>query len=90
MLASGVGPAQFLRLVRLGIVEPANLTTSSAARLRRMLRLQRDLGVNPAGAAIILDLVDRLDRLEAELAELRARPLPVPMSERRVAWIPTG
>jgi hypothetical protein len=33
-------------------------------RLRRVLRLRGDLGVNLVGAAIIVDLVERLDRLE--------------------------
>jgi hypothetical protein len=36
--------------------------------LRRMLRLRRDLGVNLGGAAIIVDLVAQLERLERELA----------------------
>ena len=45
---------------------------SCAARLRRMLRLHGDLGVNLTGAAIVVDLLERLDHLERELAQLRA------------------
>jgi hypothetical protein len=36
-----------------------------------MRRLRSDLGVSLVGAAIIVDLVERLDRLEAELARAR-------------------
>jgi hypothetical protein len=32
-----------------------------------MLRLHRDLGVNLTGAAIIVDLLERVERLEAKL-----------------------
>jgi hypothetical protein len=39
-------------------------------RLRRMQRLRRDLGVNFAGAAIILELVGRIEQLNRELSEM--------------------
>jgi hypothetical protein len=39
-----------------------------------MLRLHGDLGVNLVGAAIIVDLLERLDRLEVELARQRGGP----------------
>ena len=42
-------------------------------QLRRMQRLRRDLGVNFSGAAIILDLVGRIEQLNRELAEVRKR-----------------
>jgi chaperone modulatory protein CbpM len=75
--AAGISPARLARLVRLGLVAPTapgarEFTAASAARLRRMLRLRDDLGVNLAGAAIIVDLLERLERLEAELARVRA------------------
>ena len=40
-------------------------------QLRRMQRLHRDLGVNFTGAAIILDLVGRIEQLNRQLRELR-------------------
>lgn len=40
-------------------------------QLRRMQRLRRDLGVNFAGAAIIIDLVGRIEQLNRELAEMQ-------------------
>jgi hypothetical protein len=42
-------------------------------RLRRMQRLRRDLGVNFAGAAVILDLVARIEQLNRELGERQKR-----------------
>jgi hypothetical protein len=38
-----------------------------------MLRLRADLGVNLAGATIIVDLMERLERLDAELTRLRGQ-----------------
>lgn len=77
--AAGISLERLARLVRLGLVEPAapgtsEFTAGTAARLKRMLRLHRDLGVDLDGAAIIVDLVERLERLEAELARLRGGP----------------
>ena len=56
-------------LVDFGIVEPASpdgstFTAATAYRLRRMVRLHADLGVSFVGAAIIVDLLERIDRLE--------------------------
>jgi hypothetical protein len=73
--AADLSPEQLARLVRLGLVEPlpgsGEFTSATAARLRRMLRLRHDLRVNLIGATIILDLLERLDQLEAELARRR-------------------
>jgi chaperone modulatory protein CbpM len=74
--AVGISPARLARLVQLGLVEPAEAGPSEfaaavAARLRRMLRLHDDLGVDLVGAAIITDLLERLDRMETELRRLR-------------------
>lgn len=41
-------------------------------RLRRMKRLRNDLGVNFAGAAIILDLMERIRTLNRELVDARS------------------
>jgi hypothetical protein len=76
--ASGITPALVTRLVKVGLVEAVApgmdaFTTSTASRLRRMVRLRADLGVNFTGAAIIADLVQRLERLDAELIRVRRR-----------------
>ena len=75
-IAAGLSAARVSRLVRLGLVEPAvsksnAFSVATAARLRRMLRLRRDLHVNLDGAAIIVDLVEQLEGLERELARRR-------------------
>jgi DNA-binding transcriptional MerR regulator len=74
--AAGLTAARVERLVRIGLVDatgpgPSPFTAATVARLRRMLRLRRDLGVNLGGAAIIVDLVEQLERLQRELARRR-------------------
>ncbi len=76
--AAGITEERLARLVRLGLVEPVGpgadvFAAAEVARLRRMLRLRRDLGLNLLGAAILVDLLERLDGLEAELARLQNR-----------------
>ncbi len=71
--AAGISPARLARLVRLGLVDPIapgsdEFPAAAVARLRRMLRLHDDLGVDLLGTAIIADLLERIDRLEAELS----------------------
>ena len=70
--AAGLSAVALRRLVHLGLIEPdvpgtGDFTADVAARLLRMLRLHRDLGVNLTGAAIIVDLLERVERLEAKL-----------------------
>lgn len=77
--AAGISPAMLSRLIRLGLVEPAapgpgQFAAGVATRLKRMLRLHHDVGVNLTGAAIIIDLLERVDRLEKELRRLRGAP----------------
>lgn len=77
-LACGITQTRAALLVRLGVVQPEpdapdRFSAATAARLRRMLRLRADLGVNLIGAAIIVDLMERLDRLDAELTRLRGQ-----------------
>jgi chaperone modulatory protein CbpM len=67
--------AEFIEtLVAEGILEPSGrrgqhwcFPASSLRRTRVTLHLQQDLGVNLAGAALALDLLERIERLEARL-----------------------
>lgn len=73
----GVEPVFLVRLVQAGLlgerVDQRQFPPESARRVRRILRLRADLGVSLTGSAIIADLLERIDALEAELARLRAR-----------------
>jgi chaperone modulatory protein CbpM len=66
-----VGTQTITTLVAEGILEPMGrdvehwrFTVSSLRRVKTVIHLQRDLGVNLAGAALALDLLDRIAELE--------------------------
>jgi len=71
--------AEFVEaLVEQGILEPAGrrgyhwcFPASSLRRTRITLHLQRDLGVNLAGAALALDLLERIEELDARLRAMK-------------------
>jgi len=70
-----------IALVEEGVLEPQGEDTQhwrfTGANLRRAqaaLRLQRDLGVNLAGAALALDLLDEIQILRARVATLERSP----------------
>jgi hypothetical protein len=80
IVAETVGARRSLvvRLAHQGLIETLESETDepllprrAVVQLRRMQRLRRDLGVNFTGAAIILDLVGRIEQLNRELAEIR-------------------
>jgi chaperone modulatory protein CbpM len=50
-----------------GEVSKWRFTRSSVVRVRTVLRMQRDLKINLAGAALALDLLERIERLQARL-----------------------
>lgn len=68
-------PEVVKHLAEMGIVEfrEGLIPARQVARLQKIARLRRDLGVNLQGAAVILDLLDRLERLQEELERLRKR-----------------
>ena len=75
--ACAVEIESILALVDEGVLLPVGREVSqwrfTSAQLRRVttaLRLQRDLGVNPAGVALALELLDEIERLRARLAVL--------------------
>lgn len=73
----GVEDTFIERLVALGVLHPhgapPRFAGESALLVHKVVRLQRDLGVNFEGAAVILDLLERIEALEHELRALRGR-----------------
>jgi chaperone modulatory protein CbpM len=68
-----------VELVEEGVLEPAGsgpsawiFTGSSLKRTRAALRLQADLGVNPAGVALALQLLDELESLRTRLHRIES------------------
>ena len=63
-------------LVEEGIIEPLGREPArwrfrcvAIRRVRRVQRLERDLGLNLAGAALVLELLDELERLRMRLRQ---------------------
>lgn len=76
-LAARLSTKRVVELVEEGVVEPmgrepGNWTFrgTSLRRIRCARRLERDLGVNTAGIALVLDLLDEVERLRARLERL--------------------
>lgn len=70
-----------IELVEEGVLDPVEskihlqqtqwrFSISSLQRARTALRLQRDLGINTAGIALALDLLDEIEKLESRLSQL--------------------
>lgn len=73
-LACGVKSEEVVDLVDEGVLEPIGTARDQwrfpgicLQRARCAFRLQQDLGVNIAGAALALDLIDELNRLKTDL-----------------------
>src|SRR5688500_16350278 len=71
---AGLHPELVRRLIRLGAAESAGGTRdhplfprTAAANLAKATRLRRDLGLNYAGALLAVQLLARIDELEARL-----------------------
>ncbi len=76
--ACSVEEEQIDEMIDEGILEPTGgprgqrrFLYSSVWRTRTAIRLQRDLGVNAAGAALALELLDRIETLRAQLRRVR-------------------
>ena len=72
--SAGIHPAFLRRLVALGLVDAETgergellFATSAVHRVARIQRLHADLSLNYSAIGLVLDLLDRIDRLEAEL-----------------------
>lgn len=72
-----------MELVEEGVIEPRErsgpqwrFSATSVVRIQKAQRLQRDLGVNLPGIALALELLDRIDALEARLRAAEPRLPP--------------
>ena len=70
----GVSAETVLGLIAEGLLEPRvtrerelRFTCDDLIRVRCALRIQRDLGVNRAGAALAIDLVEEIERLRSHV-----------------------
>jgi chaperone modulatory protein CbpM len=75
--AAGLHISLLEKLVEYGVIEPVPdipspllFPASAIDRLRCVMRLRRDLGVNLAGAAVIVEMGERLRSLRVELERL--------------------
>ena len=78
--ASDLHPGLVEQFVEYGLLEPSAgagpgslFPASAVERLRRIVRLKCDLGVNLAGIAVILEMRERLVGLQEDLARLQGR-----------------
>ncbi|MBU1229682.1 MAG: chaperone modulator CbpM [Proteobacteria bacterium] len=73
-----VEPATMAELLDMGWIDPVRtqadeylFRTRDVLRIQKLQRLCRDLEISFAAGCIIVDLIDRVERLEQELFELR-------------------
>jgi chaperone modulatory protein CbpM len=82
LATSGLARTELFELVELGVFDPRG-TEQAAWRFssrtvhsaRRAARLRDDFGLNPAGMALALAYLDRIEALEARLRELECQLL---------------
>lgn len=79
-LRAGMHPALVERFVECGLIEPVEweggtllFDISTIKRLRTIRRLRESLGINLAGIAVTLDLLDKLCALQRENESLRSK-----------------
>jgi len=81
LAASGLARAELLELVEFGALEPRVsgdrwlFLSGSILQARRAARLRDDFGLNPAGMALALAYLERIDELERRLRELECQLL---------------
>ncbi|WP_216893478.1 chaperone modulator CbpM [Nocardia alni] len=77
---SGLHPEMVRRLVALGVLDGVReggelrFEPSAVATVARIQRLRAGLGLNYAAIGLVLDLLERIERLEAEIRRRRTSP----------------
>ncbi|MCX4027773.1 chaperone modulator CbpM [Endozoicomonas sp. SM1973] len=76
--ACHISAEQLMELVDYGIVEPCGerkkwrFAATSIVRIYSAQRLKQDLGINTAGAALALDLIEEVEQLQIKLNILKS------------------
>jgi chaperone modulatory protein CbpM len=77
--ASRLSAERVIELAEEGVIEPIGRAPEtwrfrgvSLRRIRCAERLEEDLGVNAAGAALVLDLMEELERLRTRVRRIEA------------------
>ncbi len=76
---SGLHPELIQRLVKLGLIDPVKQSPeplfdeTGLLRIRKMVRLHDDLGITWSDLGIIMDLLEKINELEAENRRLQKR-----------------
>ncbi len=74
-----VHPGLVHRFVRLGLVDPVDISVSpeqwlfeqdAVMMINKIIRLRNELGINYSGIGVILDLLERIDFLETRIRDL--------------------
>ena len=75
----GLPAERIVEYVELGIIEPRGgaprewrFPAAAFLRLQKARRLQRDLGIDAASLALVLDLLEEMERLRARMRRLGA------------------
>lgn len=69
-------PEMVETLIDWGLLDPVErephllFPETAVPRIWRIMRLRRDLGINWAGIGVVLDLLDKIDKLEREINRL--------------------
>lgn len=77
---TGIDRSILSRLLRLGLLEPLESDSEpvfhqhTVVRINKMMRLRHELGVGYSSMALVMDLLDKIDRLEKELELHRYLP----------------
>lgn len=73
-----VEPATVAELLEMGWIDPVRtgaedylFRSSDVYRIQKLLRLCRDLEISFGAGSIIVDLLERVERLEQEISELK-------------------
>ena len=77
----GVHPELIDRFVHLGLIDLADRTANDEPLfqpdvirvVRKILRLRNQLGVNYAGIGVVLELMERIEAMEAQIRELESK-----------------